>query len=129
MGLGRVWVWVFFKKNPKRVRVLIKTRRVPDLTRPDPVIYLSTKISSYIYLVINPTISYHFTFPAALLYHSHSLTLLSSNHHSHNQASLSHSLSSLLTTTTLTKPRNLYIGDASATSSDGHFVLNISFTL
>ena len=109
----------------------------PTGTRPDPVIYLSTKIHSYIhtyiyiyiYIVINPTISYHFTSPAALLSHSHSLTLLSSDHHSQNRASLSHSLSSLLTTTAPTKPRNPYTSDAGAASSDGHFVLNISFTL
>ena len=96
---GRVWGFFFYlkKKNPKRVWVLIKTRPYP--TPPNPIIYLSTKIPSYIYLVINPSISYHFTFFSCPTFLSLSFSLSS--------PTLNHSLSSPLTTTATTKPQSL----------------------
>ena len=120
-------VWVFLKKKPATSLGFNKTWRVPD-----PTIYLSTKIPSYIYS--NKTyhlilISFHiFSRPHSPLPVSLSFPLLSSPLTT-TATTEPHSLSSLLTTTTPTKPRNPYTGNAGAASSDGHFVLNISFTL
>ena len=117
----------FFLKKPATSLGFNKTWRVPD-----PTIYLSTKIPSYIYsnkpyhLIL---ISFHiFSRPHSPLPVSLSFPLLSSPLTT-TATTEPHSLSSLLTTTTPTKPRNPYTGNAGAASSDGHFVLNISFTL
>ena len=89
---NRVGFGFFFKKKLATSLGFNKTWRVPD-----PTIYLSTKIPSYIYS--NKTyhlilISFHIfnrlhsPLPVSLSFPLLSSPLLSSDHHSHNRASL-----------------------------------------